>query len=130
MYDNFSAVLRWRGGAYAIVTQTLAGFEHHHVVEVVGSDGSLRTWWSGSMDRTLDPRHELKIERRGGAGCEIVELGKSGEVFELEEELALTVRAFGEGRALVPAEEARKCIVVCLEAERSLAEGREIALSF
>ena len=36
MYDNFSAVMRWPKGAYAVVTQTLAGFEHHHVVEVVG----------------------------------------------------------------------------------------------
>ena len=130
MYDNFSAVMRWKSGAYAVVTQTLAGFEHHHVVEVVGSDGSLRTWWSGSMDRTLDPRHELKIERRGGGGCEVVELGKSGEVFELEEELALTVAAFETGKSLVSAEEARKRIIVCLEAERALSTGNEIALSF
>ena len=43
MYDNFSAVMRWPGGPYALVTQTLAGFEHHHVVEVVGREGSVRT---------------------------------------------------------------------------------------
>jgi myo-inositol 2-dehydrogenase/D-chiro-inositol 1-dehydrogenase len=130
MYDNFSSVMRWRYGAYATVTQTLAGFEHHHVVEVVGCEGSLRTWWSGTMDRTLDPTHELKIKRRGEDRCEIVELGKSGEVFELEEELAATVAGFETGKPLVSAEEARKRIIVCLEAERSLAEGREIALTF
>ena len=39
------------GGAYAVVTQTLAGFEHHQVVEVVGTEGSARAWWSGAMDR-------------------------------------------------------------------------------
>ncbi len=130
MYDNFSSVMRWPKGAYAVVTQTLSGFEHHHVVEVVGREGSVRTWWSGTMDRTLDPRHELKIERRGRDRCEIVKLGKSGEVFELEEELAATVAGFETGRPLVSAEEARKRIIVCLEAERALAEGREIALSF
>jgi myo-inositol 2-dehydrogenase/D-chiro-inositol 1-dehydrogenase len=130
MYDNFSAVLRWRGGAYAVVTQTLAGFEHHHVVEVTGREGSVRSWWSGTMDRTLDPRHELKVERRNRKGCEVIELAPSGEVFELEEEVAATVKAFADRKPLVSAEEARKCIIVCLEAERSLAEGREIALSF
>ena len=44
MYDNFSAVLRWPGGSYGVVTQSLAGFEHHHVVEVVGREGAIRAW--------------------------------------------------------------------------------------
>jgi myo-inositol 2-dehydrogenase/D-chiro-inositol 1-dehydrogenase len=130
MYDNFSCVMRWPKGAYAVVTQTLAGFEHHHVVEVVGCEGSLRTWWSGTMDRTLEPAHELKIKRRGQDRCEIVELGKSGEVFELEEELGATIKGFEAGKPLVSAEEARKRIIVCLEAERALAERSEIALNF
>jgi len=130
MYDNFSAVMRWPKGAYAVVTQTLAGFEHHHVVEITGRQGSVRTWWSGTMDRTFEPRHELKIKRSGQDQCEIVELAPSGEVFELEEELAATVRAFETGKPLVSAEEARKRIIVCLEAERALAEGKEMALKF
>jgi len=130
MYDNFSAVMRWPGGPYALVTQTLAGFEHHHVVEVVGREGSVRTWWSGTMDRTLTPKHELKVQRKGASACEIVELGPSGEVFELEEQLARVVVAFRERRPLVSAEEARKTVMVCLEAERAVAEGTEIALRF
>lgn len=130
MYDNFSAVMRWPGGPYALVTQTLAGFEHHHVVEVVGREGSVRTWWSGTMDRTLTPKHELKVQRKGESACEIVELGPSGEVFELEEQLARLVEAFRERRPLVSAEEARKTVMVCLEAERAVAEGTEIALRF
>jgi myo-inositol 2-dehydrogenase/D-chiro-inositol 1-dehydrogenase len=130
MYDNFSAVMRWPGGPYALVTQTLAGFEHHHVVEVVGREGSVRTWWSGTMDRTLTPKHELKVQRKGESACEIVELGPSGEVFELEEQLARIVEAFRERRPLVSAEEARKTVMVCREAERAVAEGTEIALRF
>jgi myo-inositol 2-dehydrogenase / D-chiro-inositol 1-dehydrogenase len=130
MYDNFSTVLHFPGGAYAVVNQTLAGFEHHHVVEIVGSDGAIRTWWSGTMDRTLEPRHELKILRAGASEPEVVVLERSGEVFELEEELAEVTRAFREGRTVVSGEEARKRIVVCLEAERSVREGRAIPLSF
>jgi myo-inositol 2-dehydrogenase / D-chiro-inositol 1-dehydrogenase len=130
MYDNFSTVMRFPGGAYAVVNQTLAGFEHHHVVEIVGTDGSIRTWWSGAMDRTLEPKHELKMQLAGQGQMETVPLERSGEVFELEEELAHVTRAFWEGRTIVSGEEARKRIVVCLEAERSVREGREVALSF
>jgi myo-inositol 2-dehydrogenase/D-chiro-inositol 1-dehydrogenase len=127
--DNFSAIVRFPGALYAVITQTLAGFEHHHTVEIVGSKGAIRTWWSGTMDRTLHPAFELKIQRRGGAECQTVEIGASGEVFELAEEIARTAVAFRERRPLVSGVEARKRIAVCLEAERSLREGREIALA-
>jgi len=40
------------------------------------------------------------------------------------------VRAFAEGRPLVSAAQARKRIIVCLEAERAIAQGGEVALSF
>ena len=130
MADNFSAIVRFPGTLYAVITQTLAGFEHHHTVEIVGSEGAIRTWWSGTMDRTEHPAFELKVRRRGRTECEVLEIGASGEVFELEEEIARTATAFRARRPLVSGEEARKRIVVCLEAERSLREGREVALAF
>jgi myo-inositol 2-dehydrogenase / D-chiro-inositol 1-dehydrogenase len=82
------------------------------------------------MDRTAEPRHELKVQRRGREQCEVVELAPSGEVFELNEELAAAVQAFETGKPLVSADEARKRIIVCLEAERAVAQGGEIALRF
>ena len=66
MEDNFTALLRFRGGAYAVVTETLAAFEYHHVTEVVGREGAIRAWWSGTLDRTRQPAFELKVKRRGG----------------------------------------------------------------
>jgi myo-inositol 2-dehydrogenase/D-chiro-inositol 1-dehydrogenase len=51
-------------------------------------------------------------------------------VFELHEELRRVVEAFAARRALVSPEEARKRIVVCLEAERSVRENRVVALHF
>jgi len=130
MYDNFSALVRWPGHLYGIVTQTLAGFQHHQVMEIVGTEGSIRTWWSGAMDRTLHPTFELKVQRKGQAECQIIEIPPSGELFELEEELKRVVTAFRERRPIVSGEEARKRIILCLEAERSVEEGREIALQF
>jgi myo-inositol 2-dehydrogenase / D-chiro-inositol 1-dehydrogenase len=130
MSDNFTSILRWPGSLYAVVTQTLAGFEHHHIMEIVGSDGSIRTWWSGTMDRTWEPTFEIKVQRKEQDACETLSVAPSGELYELEEELRRAVDAFRDRTPIVSGEEARKRIIVCLEAERSLTEGKERALKF
>jgi len=130
MNDNFTTIVRWPGSLYAVVTQTLGGFEHHHVMEVVGTDGSIRTWWSGTMDRTREPMFEIKVQRKGQEACEVLRVPPSGELYELEEELRRAVDAFRARKPIVSGEEARKRIIICLEAERSLAEGKELALRF
>lgn len=113
--DNFSAILEWSDGSLAVLSQCLAGFEHHTLLEVAGDKGAVRTWWSGALDRTLHPDFSLKVQR---AGCEpeMVEIPRSGEVFELEENLRLAFAGFREGRALLPPEEARNSIEVCIAA--------------
>jgi len=130
MFDNFSACVRWPGQLYALVTQTLVGFEHHQVMEITGTEGAVRTWWSGTMDRTRHPVFELKVKGLGQEKCEIVELPPSGELFELDEELKMVVEAFRERRPIVSGEDARKRVIICLEAERSIQEGRQIPLQF
>lgn len=130
MADNFTTIMRWPTGEYCCISQSLAAFEHHHVMEVIGTEGAIRTWWSGAEDRTRSPQFELKVKRKGADRAEIVPLGASGELFELDEELRLVVDAFAARRPIVSGEEARKRILVCLAAEQSLAESREIPLRF
>ena len=130
LWDNISALVRFPGSLYALITQTLGGFEHHQNMEIVGRDGAIRAWWSGTMDRTLDPTFELRLRRRGATEPETLPLGASGELVELDEEIAHVAQAFREGRALVTGIEARKRIVMCVAAERSAREGREVALTF
>ena len=57
-----------------------------------------------------------------------IAIAKSGEVYELTEQIGRAVGAFRERRALVPAKEARMRVAICIEAERSIIEDREIAL--
>jgi len=130
MSDTFCALLRFPGSLHAVLTQSVAGFEYHLALEIVGTDGAIRTWWSGATDRTRHPTFELKVKRRGQSEVETLTLAPSGERFELEEELRQTVTAFRERRPLVSGEEARKRVAVCLEAERSLRERREVPLNF
>ena len=128
--QSFSAVLKFPGGAHAVITQTLGGFEYHQLLHVVGTEGAIRSWWSGTLDRTLHPQFALQIERRRGAGVEAVPVGPSGELVELTEQARQVVPAFAARRPLLSGEEARKRIVVCVAAEASVQEGREIALRF
>ena len=58
--DNFSAIVHFPRGGYAVVSQTLAAFEHHQTVKVTGTKGALWASWSGAMDRTLHPTFSLR----------------------------------------------------------------------
>lgn len=129
MADNFSCLLRFPGHRHAVVAFTLAAFEYHLLVEVVGSEGAARGWWSGTLDRTREAAFELRVKRRGASAPETLPLGPSGELVELEAQLRLAVAAFRERRPLVPAEDARRAVAVCLAAETSLREGHEVRVS-
>jgi len=128
--DHFTAILRFPGQAHAVITQSLAGFEYHQTLHVVGTEGSIRSWWSGTLDRTLHPTFELRLHRRGQGGVETVPVDASGELVELAAQAREVVGAFARRRPLLSGEEARKRIVVCLAAEQSLRENREVTLSF
>ena len=65
MSAALSVQLRFPNGATAAVNQVLGGFEHHQVVEVVGSGGAIRSLWSGVMDRTFEPTANLRLKRAG-----------------------------------------------------------------
>jgi myo-inositol 2-dehydrogenase/D-chiro-inositol 1-dehydrogenase len=131
MFDNFTSTIRFADGAYATITQSLAGFGHHLVVEVAGSEGGIRATWSGADAASATPVFELLVGPAGMAPPERIALeGNSGEVFELEEQIRLTTAALAAGRTLVGAREAAKSVIVCLEAERAVREGRELPLRF
>jgi myo-inositol 2-dehydrogenase/D-chiro-inositol 1-dehydrogenase len=51
LFDNFSAMFKYANGAYAVVSQTLAAFEHHQTVKVAGTKGALWAGWSGATEK-------------------------------------------------------------------------------
>lgn len=130
MLDNFSSWLTFPGGAYATVTQSLGGFGHHLVLEIAGSAGAIRSWWSAADARSERPVFRLEVQRAGAAAPETIEIPESGELVELAAQIREVAAAFAQGRTLVPAEAGRRAVVVCLEAERALREGREVPLSW
>lgn len=126
---DFTAVFRFDDGAHGVISQTLSAFEHHQVVEVAGTNGAIRSLWSGAMDRTDHPEFSLWI-RSGAEGTpeRISFPGNSGELFEIESYLDRALHAFTEGQSLYTVEQERELIRLCLAAEESARTGSTVEL--
>lgn len=124
---NFVATLEWADGGLAVLSQCLSGFEHHAQLEVAGTTGAVRTWWAGAMDRTLHPEFVLKVQR-SEREPEAIDIPRSGEVFELEENLRLALAGFRDGRSIFSPRDARLAIEICLAADQSYRSGRDVEL--
>jgi myo-inositol 2-dehydrogenase/D-chiro-inositol 1-dehydrogenase len=128
LYDNFSAMFRYANGSYAVVSQTLAAFEHHQTVKVSGTHGALWAGWSGALDRTLEPTAFLKVF--DGNTLETVPLARqSGEVFELREEIAQCIDMVRHGtRPIATGQDGLWSAGLCLLAESSIRQHRPLPL--
>lgn len=133
LQDNFSAMLRFGNGAYVVISQTLAAWEHHQVVKVTGREGALWASWSGAMDRTFHPTFSLKWQQGAGADVPVVEVPITkitGEVYELCDQVEHVVRAVrGEGPLLTSGADGRWSVAMCLAAQESVTRAAEVRLS-
>jgi myo-inositol 2-dehydrogenase/D-chiro-inositol 1-dehydrogenase len=75
-------------------------------------------------------RLELKLQRVGASEAEVVAIEKSGEVFELEEQLRRLVTDVPRRTPLVSPHDALPSLRICLEIERALSERRAISLAW
>jgi myo-inositol 2-dehydrogenase / D-chiro-inositol 1-dehydrogenase len=126
LFDNFSAMFKYPNGSYAVVSQTLAAFEHHQTVKVSGTKGALWAGWSGALDRTLEPTCFLRVF--DGEKLEEVKLEKqSGEVFELREEIAQCVGMVrGTRKPIATGQDGLWSAGLCLVAEESIRQGKPL----
>jgi myo-inositol 2-dehydrogenase/D-chiro-inositol 1-dehydrogenase len=127
LHDNFSAIVRFPHGRYAVITQTLAGWEHHQTAKITGTAGALWAAWSGAMDRTFQPTFSLKVQRGQGAVEAVAIDTPSGEVFELVEQARAVVRAVRDATPLpCSGEDGAWSTLTCLKAAESLEQGKVI----
>lgn len=128
LFDNFSAIVHYASGAYAVVSQTLAAFEHHQTVKIAGTKGAVWAAWSGALDRTLEPVCSLRVF--DGEKLENVTLAQqSGEVFELRQEIAMMLRCVREGAPpAASGEDGLWSAGLCLAAEESVKKSAQVDL--
>jgi myo-inositol 2-dehydrogenase/D-chiro-inositol 1-dehydrogenase len=123
LHDNFSAIVNFSQGRYAVVSQTLAGWEHHQTVKLTGTEGALWARWSGAMDRTFEPTFGLQLLKQD----QVTEMRipkPAGEVYELVAQLDAFVKSIHDGSPLAcTGEDGRWSVAMCLKASESLARG-------
>ncbi|MCA9101946.1 MAG: Gfo/Idh/MocA family oxidoreductase, partial [Planctomycetales bacterium] len=94
--DNFSAIVTHDDGAYAVVSQTLAAFEHHVTAKVAGERGTIWARWSAADARSDRPTFAL----RWGLGDEVHDVAldrPTGELLELADQIAMMVDCVRHG---------------------------------
>lgn len=123
LQDNFSAIVNFPGGRYAVISQTLSAFEHHQVAKLTGSKGAVWASWSGAMDRTFHPTFFLK--HFDGEKVLDVEIPKAtGEVYELADQIEGMAEAVRTGKPpRVTGEDGRWSVAMCLKAQESVDTG-------
>ncbi len=126
LQDNFSALMNFESGAYAVITQTLSAFEHHQTAKVSGTEGAIWASWSGAQDRTLHPTFALKAYNT--QQDEVLDLTPdriTGEVFELRDQMAMMCQAVRQDGALHAAgEDGRWSVAMCIAAQQSVDTGK------
>jgi len=126
LQDHFSAVVDFSDGRYAVISQSLGGWEHHQTAKVSGRDGALWASWSGAMDRTFEPTFALRVQR--GSTLEEVPIARAaGEVFELADQFARFVQAIESGLPLAATgEDGCWSVRMCVKAQESVQRGTAV----
>jgi myo-inositol 2-dehydrogenase/D-chiro-inositol 1-dehydrogenase len=128
LHDNFSAIVNFPRGRYAVISQTLAGWEHHQTAKLTGTDGAIWASWSGAMDRTFEPTFTLRLQT-GETLREVPIERPSGEVYELVDEVAAVVRAVRDGTPVpCTGEDGLWSVAMCLKAAESIEAGKPVPL--
>jgi myo-inositol 2-dehydrogenase/D-chiro-inositol 1-dehydrogenase len=128
LQDNFTTIVNFSGGGYAVVSQTLAAFEHHVTCKVTGTKGAIWANWSAPDARHPEPVFGLRY----GDHNQVEEIpfdDVTGEVVELADQIAAIVRSVNEG-APPPAsgEDGRWSVLLCLAARHSVDTGMPVEI--
>ena len=128
LQDNFTTIMDFTGGGYAVITQTLAAFEHHVTCKVTGTEGAITGRWSAPDARSPQPVFELTYSV-GDKLQEVAFEGLTGEVIELEQQIAAMVQSVRHGKPPVASgEDGRWSVLMCLAAGRSVDEGVPVTI--
>ena len=128
LQDNFSAVLNFPRGAYAVIAQTLSAYGHHQTAKLVGTRGAFWASWHGAFDRDTSPTFSLQYF--DGQQVQTLSLAHpAGELYELELEIAMVTRAIQQGEPLAASgTDGLWSVALCEAARASVERGTPVAV--
>src|SRR5437868_10555510 len=129
LHDHFTATIGFADGGYAVVVQTLSAFGHHQTVKVSCTGGTIWAQWSAADARSPRPVFSLRY----GLAESVQEATfdkPTGELLELADEVAAFADAIRTGQPPpCTGSDGRWSVLLCLAAEESVRQRREIRLA-
>ncbi len=130
LHDNFTTIMNFPHGAFAVISQTLAAFEHHVTCKVTGSGGALWANWSAPDARHPQPTFGLRYSTDHEHVEEVPYQRATGEVVELEQQIASVVAAIRNGTPpIATAEDGYWAVAICLAAKASVHSGTPVEIT-
>lgn len=123
LWEDLDVRLTFEGGATALVSRSLAAFEHHVGCDMTAPRGALRARWDGVADTDEEPSVSLVVADDEGVRYPPVS-SRTGHAFDVPRQ----TRAFVEAvRRRIPppatGADGRAAVALCLAVERSLRQG-------
>jgi myo-inositol 2-dehydrogenase/D-chiro-inositol 1-dehydrogenase len=108
----------------------LAAFGHHVTCKVTGTKGSIWANWSAPDARHPQPVFGLRYSTNHESVEEVAFDQVTGEVVELEQQIAALVRSIRDGAPpIADAQDGRWAVLLCLAAQRSVDTGRPVEVA-
>ncbi|CAN5868816.1 N/A [soil metagenome] len=128
--ENLDIRLEYADKMRALITRSIAAFEHRVNLQIVGETGSLRAEWAGALDLDEHPTANLWLHTSGDrdAPAERLEVEqKTGHAFDVQRQTAAFLEAIRNG-TFPPATGADgfASVALSLAVERSLEEGSSV----
>ena len=128
MPDNFSCLVDFAAGAYAVVSQTLSAFGHHQTAKVTGSEGTIWAHWSAADARSEKSSFALRY----GLGENVTHVDletPAGELLELAEQIRAVVQCVQtNSQPPCTGNDGRWSAALCLAAAESIQQRRAVCL--
>ncbi len=124
LHENLDIRLEYMDGSSALISRSIAGFEHQISLHVVGETGSLKASWQGDFDMDLNPRVELLFHNganRDDLAKRLKVEQKTGHAYDLHRQTAAFLQAIQEGtEPTANAKDGRAAVALCLTIEEAL----------
>ena len=123
--ENLDIRLEFENGASALVTRSIAAFEHHISLKIVGSTGELSASWDGEMD--VSPTPNAKLLLNNADGLQVIDIpAENGPAYEVHKQTQAFISAIqNNSKAPATGEDGLASVKLCMLVEESLNKNSE-----
>lgn len=132
LHENLDVRLSYATKTQAVISRSIAAFEHSISLYMVGEKGSLKAVWQGRMDLDRNPSARLFLHTSGDRDLAALELPveqKTGHAYDLPRQTQRFITAIKQGSSpAASAEDGLASVKLSLAVDTSLAQGHAVLL--